>query len=254
MSTVQRRGQGSDVRLRARAARRLRMTSPSWAGSDFQQPPRPGSPVALCGACRRLGACRLGLGREELQPDGSVHTELVCGPENEGGPEVAHGGWTAGAFDEVLGHVPVLHGELAVTGQLIGHLRQAGAGRAPAARPRLARAARGPPLVRGGRDGSREHRRGARARRGGDGGARLAAISPATRSGSPSRTSWPRSPRRRRHRSRAQGAGVGEEAGAALGAAALAALAPGRQQVASSSAAPPPPASAAMASPAQPSR
>ena len=94
------------------------MTTSPWAGSDFQLPPRAASPVALCGACRRLGACRLGLGREELQPDGSVHTDLVCGPENEGGPDVAHGGWTAGAFDEVLGHVPLLNGELAVTGQL----------------------------------------------------------------------------------------------------------------------------------------
>jgi len=94
------------------------MVASSWAGSDFQLPPEPGSPVALCGACRRLGACRLGLGREELQPDGSVHTDLVCGPENEGGPEVAHGGWTAGVFDEVLGHVCLLNGVLAVTGQL----------------------------------------------------------------------------------------------------------------------------------------
>lgn len=93
------------------------MAASPWAGSDFQLPPQPG-PVALCGACRRLGSCRLGLGREELQPDGSVHTDLVCGPENEGGPDVAHGGWTAGVFDEVLGHVPVLNGELAVTGQL----------------------------------------------------------------------------------------------------------------------------------------
>jgi acyl-coenzyme A thioesterase PaaI-like protein len=94
------------------------MAESPWAGSDFQLPPQPESPVALCGACRRLGACRLGLGREELQPDGSVHTDLVCGPENEGGPDVAHGGWTAGVFDEVLGHVPVLNRELAVTGQL----------------------------------------------------------------------------------------------------------------------------------------
>ena len=94
------------------------MTTSPWAGSDFQLPPQPASPVALCGACRRLGACRLGLGREELQPDGSVHTDLICGPEHEGGPDVAHGGWTAGAFDEVLGHVPLLTGELAVTGQL----------------------------------------------------------------------------------------------------------------------------------------
>ena len=82
------------------------MAASPWAGSDFQLPADPASPVALCGACRRLGACRLGLGREELQPDGSVHTHLVCGPENEGGPDVAHGGWTAGVFDEVLGHVP----------------------------------------------------------------------------------------------------------------------------------------------------
>jgi acyl-coenzyme A thioesterase PaaI-like protein len=89
----------------------------SWAGSDFQVPPT-GGPVALCGACRRLGRCRLGLGREEMQPDGSVVTHLVCDESNEGGPDVAHGGWTAGVFDEVLGHVPVLSGELAVTGEL----------------------------------------------------------------------------------------------------------------------------------------
>ena len=89
----------------------------SWAGSDFQSPPTAG-PVALCGACRRLGRCRLGLGREEMQPDGSVITHLVCDESNEGGPDVAHGGWTASVFDEVLGHVPVLAGELAVTGEL----------------------------------------------------------------------------------------------------------------------------------------
>jgi acyl-coenzyme A thioesterase PaaI-like protein len=94
------------------------VTSSPWAGSDFQVPPQPDSPFALCGACSRTGICRLGLGREDLQPDGSVRTELICGPENEGGPDVAHGGWTAGAFDEILGHVPLLHRELAVTGQL----------------------------------------------------------------------------------------------------------------------------------------
>jgi acyl-coenzyme A thioesterase PaaI-like protein len=94
------------------------MAESSWAGSDFQVPPHKEAPVGLCGACKRLGACRLGLGREELQPDGSVHTDLVCGPENEGGPDVAHGGWTAAVLDEVLGHVQMLHGQLAVTGRL----------------------------------------------------------------------------------------------------------------------------------------
>lgn len=88
-----------------------------WAGSDFQLPPM-GGPVALCGACRRLGRCRLGLGREEMHLDGSVLTHLVCDESNEGGPDVAHGGWTASVLDEVLGHVPLLGGELAVTGQL----------------------------------------------------------------------------------------------------------------------------------------
>ena len=88
-----------------------------WAGSDFQLPPL-GGPVALCGACRRLGRCRLGLGQEELQADGSVVTHLVCDESNEGGPEVAHGGWTASVLDEVLGHVPLLSSELAVTGEL----------------------------------------------------------------------------------------------------------------------------------------
>ena len=94
------------------------MANSPWAGSDFQLPPQPESPVALCGACRRLGACRLGLGREELQPDGSVHTDLVCGPENEGGPDVAHGGWTAEVLDEVCGHVPLLKNQMSVTATL----------------------------------------------------------------------------------------------------------------------------------------
>jgi acyl-coenzyme A thioesterase PaaI-like protein len=88
-----------------------------WAGADFQLPPL-GGPVALCGACRRLGRCRLGLGLEELQADGTVVTHLVCDESNEGGPEVAHGGWTASVLDEVLGHLPLLNSELAVTGEL----------------------------------------------------------------------------------------------------------------------------------------
>jgi len=65
-----------------------------------------------------LGSCRLGLGREILLDDGTTETDLVCTPDHEGGPDVAHGGWTAAIFDEVLGHVPMLHGQLAVTGRL----------------------------------------------------------------------------------------------------------------------------------------
>jgi uncharacterized protein (TIGR00369 family) len=89
-----------------------------WAGSDFTRPPHSETGVALCGACARRGDCRLGLGLERLGDDGSVETDLVCTEEHEGGPGVAHGGWTAGVLDEVLGHVPMLHKQLAVTGQL----------------------------------------------------------------------------------------------------------------------------------------
>lgn len=54
-------------------------------------------------------------------PDGSVETVLVCGADHEGGPGVAHGGWTAATFDEVTGHVCLLSGQLAVTGAMTVH-------------------------------------------------------------------------------------------------------------------------------------
>jgi acyl-coenzyme A thioesterase PaaI-like protein len=94
------------------------MTDSVWVGGDFQQPPRTDGGVALCGACRRTGSCRLGLTTEWLDGDGVAHFGLVCPTDAEGGPGVAHGGWTAGVLDEVLGHVPILHGQLTVTGTL----------------------------------------------------------------------------------------------------------------------------------------
>jgi acyl-coenzyme A thioesterase PaaI-like protein len=93
------------------------VTSP-WAGGDFQQPPRSDGGVALCGACRQVNQCRLGLTTERLDGDDVARFEIVCPPEHEGGPNVAHGGWTAGVMDEVLGHVPILHGRMSVTGTL----------------------------------------------------------------------------------------------------------------------------------------
>ncbi|MFE9322563.1 hotdog domain-containing protein [Nocardia sp. NPDC052278] len=35
-----------------------------------------------------------------------------------GGPNIAHGGQTASALDEALGHLPLMLGEMAVTAQL----------------------------------------------------------------------------------------------------------------------------------------
>jgi acyl-coenzyme A thioesterase PaaI-like protein len=75
-------------------------------------------PVALCGACRRLGHCRMGVDSEGVDEAGVVNFRLRCDRENEGGLNVAHGGWTAGVLDELVGHVAVLNDQLAVTGQL----------------------------------------------------------------------------------------------------------------------------------------
>ena len=74
--------------------------------------------LVLCGACKRLGFCHLGLAAESLDADGALIARLTCPRDHEGGPGVAHGGWTAAAFDEVLGHVSLLHGQMAVTATL----------------------------------------------------------------------------------------------------------------------------------------
>lgn len=97
-------------------------TSQDKVGSEVNGSETPGPPgdsgIGLCGGCARLGHCHLGLTSETPTEDGTVVTELVCGPEYEGGPEVAHGGWTAAVFDEMVGHVLMLRRQLAVTGQL----------------------------------------------------------------------------------------------------------------------------------------
>ena len=74
--------------------------------------------VRLCHSCARAGVCRLGLSDERLLEPGVSLTRLVCGAEHEGGPGVAHGGWTAAAMDEVLGHLNLLMGQMAVTATL----------------------------------------------------------------------------------------------------------------------------------------
>jgi acyl-coenzyme A thioesterase PaaI-like protein len=80
----------------------------------------PSSPtgVLLCHGCHELNRCRMGLQRETLRPDGIVISELMCPKDAEGGPNVAHGGWTAGILDELVGHTMMLREEFSVTGTL----------------------------------------------------------------------------------------------------------------------------------------
>lgn len=88
-----------------------------WVGADYQQRSESDNPV-LCGACKKIGRCRLGLRHRGLDKDGVSYSTVICPPEYEGGPQVAHGGWTASALDEMLGHTSVIQGQLVVTATL----------------------------------------------------------------------------------------------------------------------------------------
>ena len=76
----------------------------------------------LCVACRKIGHCRLGIVSDERLPDdGALYrtsTRVRCPKDYEGGPGVAHGGWTASVLDEMFGHLALLQGQFTVTSSL----------------------------------------------------------------------------------------------------------------------------------------
>lgn len=90
----------------------------------------------LCRSCRVARRCRLGIDAEEIAADGSVTFMLSCPRDHEGGPDVAHGGWTASALDEMSGHALLLLDEFAVTGTLTVKFRKP----VPILRPLIGRA------------------------------------------------------------------------------------------------------------------
>ncbi|GAA3649262.1 PaaI family thioesterase [Nocardioides ginsengisoli] len=57
----------------------------------------------LCEACEIVGSCRQGIDDLRRQADGTVRGEIVV-PSAVAGRAVAHGGWTAWVFDELLGY------------------------------------------------------------------------------------------------------------------------------------------------------
>lgn len=77
-----------------------------------------GGEIALCGGCQPLGRCRFGITRLTMGGDGVALAAVRCDPSNQGGPMVAHGGWTAAVFDDLLGRIPGFLGILAVTATL----------------------------------------------------------------------------------------------------------------------------------------
>ncbi|MGN7248524.1 PaaI family thioesterase [Janibacter anophelis] len=71
----------------------------------------------LCGGCRSSGRCRLGLRTWEIS-DEEVVVRGVCPATWTGGPSIAHGGWTAAAFDDVVGRTVRATGVRSVTAHL----------------------------------------------------------------------------------------------------------------------------------------
>lgn len=74
--------------------------------------------LSLCRGCRSLEACKLGLVDLEMEGLDGFRARLRCPASFEGGPEVAHGGWTAAMFDDALGRLPGIAGHLVVTAEL----------------------------------------------------------------------------------------------------------------------------------------
>ena len=107
----------------------------AWIGGDFQEVARTEDGVALCGGCRSEALCHYGLRTARLDAEHTAHFELTCPPEHEGGPGVAHGGWTAAVLDEVLGQLPLLLGSRSVTATLTAHYVKP----VPLGRPLMAR-------------------------------------------------------------------------------------------------------------------
>ncbi|MEU9370594.1 PaaI family thioesterase [Streptomyces avermitilis] len=77
----------------------------------------------LCGGCAPHDSCRLGVEISGTQGD-EVRFDVVCPPFWRGGPGVAHGGWTAAVFDDVLNMVALRAEPRLVTKSLaISYLR-----------------------------------------------------------------------------------------------------------------------------------
>jgi acyl-coenzyme A thioesterase PaaI-like protein len=94
------------------------MSTPAPDPFDLSTVPRNEAGFPLCFACQPRGGCRLGIERLMSGP-GPFTAELTCPSDQQGGPAVAHGGWTASVLDEVLGHAAMNdRGRLTVTGRL----------------------------------------------------------------------------------------------------------------------------------------
>lgn len=75
--------------------------------------------VALCRGCR-VGERKCRFGADDFASHSPTEgvVNLSCPSDFQGGPDVAHGGWISGVFDDVLGRFLTHHGLLTVTATL----------------------------------------------------------------------------------------------------------------------------------------
>ncbi len=74
--------------------------------------------LPLCRGCRERGFCRFGVGGFTASGAEGADARVRCPAGYEAGPRIAHGGWTAAMFDDVLGRFLAHRGLAAVTGSL----------------------------------------------------------------------------------------------------------------------------------------
>jgi acyl-coenzyme A thioesterase PaaI-like protein len=75
--------------------------------------------VALCRGCQASGRrCRFGADTLIAQSENEASLFLVCPADFQGGPNVAHGGWTTAVFDDALGRFLTHKGLSTVTATL----------------------------------------------------------------------------------------------------------------------------------------
>jgi acyl-coenzyme A thioesterase PaaI-like protein len=72
----------------------------------------------LCGGCEPAKACKLGLVFPLTFDQDGVRSVVVCPTTWQGGPGMAHGGWIASLFDDLLGRLANVGGAMRVTRQL----------------------------------------------------------------------------------------------------------------------------------------
>lgn len=98
-----------------RRYRNLNSLSRRQQGSASQMNDR----VSLCRGCRVGGRnCRFGADDFVATGPDEAIVHLACPTDFQGGPDVAHGGWISGVFDDVLGRFLTHNGLLTVTATL----------------------------------------------------------------------------------------------------------------------------------------